>query len=231
MEQSKIFGIINKINSVAFLLLLVGGCVLIIWGIVSSNQWQDRRTVEVVQNDAGEEKEKIELVLGNIADIPGYDTQYVSLRSRGSGGKFSSSYSSSETRNVLFFTGSELTTHWLYQSHTFVIDQFRTLSLVDEKDKEKALAIYIETIKSDSNGDNNLDDGDLMTISLTDPNGMNYTEIDNEVQSVIDNNVVKDGKHLILLLQKNNKVVLKKYSLSTFKLVSEKVIDEISKKL
>lgn len=231
MEQSRVFGIINKINSILFLVLLAGGCFLIIFGIASSNRWQNRRAVEVVQNDTGEEQEKIELVLGNIASIPGYDTQYVQLRSRSSGGKFSSYSGGRKTRNVLFFTGSELNTHWLYQNHTFNINEFSILKQVHKKDKEKALAIYIETIKSDSNGDNSLDEDDLITISLTDPYGKNHTEIDNNVQSVIDSNVVEDGGYLILLMQKNNKVILKKYSLSTFKLASEKVINEISKKL
>lgn len=231
MEQSKIFGIINKINSILFLVLLAGGCFLIILGIISSNRWQDRRAVEVVQNDTGEKQEKIELVLGDIANIPGYETQYVRLRSRESGGSFSSGYSGGrEIRNVLFFTGKELTTHWLYKNHTFVINQFSTLTRGFEN-KEKALAIYIKSIKSDSNGDKSLDEDDLLTISLTDPYGKNYTEINTDVQSVIDYNVVEDGQYLILLLQKNNKVILQKYSLSSFKLVSEKVINEITKKL
>ena len=90
MEQSRIFGIINKINSVLFLVLLAGGSFLVAFGIVSSNQWQDRRAVEVVQDGKKEKQEKIELVLGNISNIPGFDTQYVTLRSRDSGGSFSS---------------------------------------------------------------------------------------------------------------------------------------------
>lgn len=231
MEQSKVFGIIQKINSIIFLVLLASGCFLIILGIFSTNRWQNRRAVEVVQNDTGEEQEKIELVLGNIASIPGYDTQYVRLRSRSAGGSFSSYSGGNETRNVLFFTGSDLNTHWLYQNHTFNITEFSILKQVHKNDEEKALAIYIETIKSDSNGDKSLDEDDLITISLTDPYGENHTEIDSKVQSVIDSNVVEEGKYLILLMQKNNMVILKKYSLSTFKLVSEKVINEISKKI
>lgn len=230
MEQSKIFRIINRINSVLLLVLLAGGCILIILGIVLSNRWQDRRAVEVVQDDAGEEQKKIELILGNIDNVPGFETQYVKLRSRASGGKFSKYSGGGETRNVLFFTGNELNTHWLYQNHTFIINEFFILHGYI-KDKEKALAIYIESIKSDSNGNNRLDHNDLITISLTDPHGQRYTEIDNEVQSVIDTNIVEDGRFLILLLQKDNKVHLKQYSLSTFEMVSQKVINEISKKL
>ncbi len=98
-------------------------------------------------------------------------------------------------------------------------------------DKEKAVGIYVEIIKDDSNNNNHLDRDDLHTIALTDPYGNKYTEIDSEVQSVIDRNIVENGKYLIILMQKENKVILRKYSLKTFKLASEKVIDEISKKL
>ena len=196
-----------------------------------SNNWQDRRAVEVVQNNGDEKQEKIELILGNITTIPGHDTQCVNLRSRTSGGKFSSYSGGGETRNILFFTGSELNTHWLYKKHTYLINEFSTLTKDINEDKRVAIAIYIETIKSDTDGNNGLDNNDLISISLTDPNGKNYTEIENQVESVVDINIGDDGKYLILLLQKNAKVILKKYSLATFDLVSEKVIDEISKKL
>ena len=230
MEKHKIFEIINRINSVLFLILLSGGCLLIILGIVSSNRWQDRRAVEVVQNNDDDEKKKIELILGNIATIPGYGTQYVKLRSGTSGGKFSSSSGGGKTRNVLFFTGKELSTHWLYDKHTFLVNEFSALTNDADENKKKAIAIYIETIKFDTNGNGGLDRYDLTSISLTDPYGKNYTEIETNVKSVVDINVGEEGNSLILLLQKNNKVILKKFSLSTFDLISEKVIDEISSK-
>ena len=231
MNQHKFFEIINRINSVLLLILLSGGCLLIILGIVSSNRWQDRRAVEVVQNNDEDKRKKIELILGHIASIPGYGTQYVKLRSRSSGGKFSSSSGGGKTRNVLFFTGKEFNTHWLYKTHTFLINKFSALTKDIDKDKKKAIAIYIETIKSDTNRNGGLDRNDLTSISLTDPYGKNYTEIETQVESVVDMNVGEDGNFLILLLQKNNKVILKKYSLSTFDILSEKVIDEISSKL
>lgn len=230
MENSKIFQIIKRINSILFLIFAAGGCLAVIFIIFSTNRWQDRRAVEVVQNNAAGEKDKIELVLGNIADIPGYDTQFVRLRSRASGGKFSSYSGGGETRNVLFVTGNELNTHWLYKSHSYLIDEFSILKQQIEKNKEKAVAIYIETIKDDSNNNNHLDRDDLHTIALTDPYGNKYTEIDSQVQSVIDRNVVENGEYLLVLMQNENKIILKKYSLKTFELASEKVIDEILKK-
>ena len=231
MDKTKIFELINRINSVLFLILLSGGCLLIILGIISSNRWQDRRAVEVVQNNDNDEKNKIELILGNIASVPGYETQYVKLRSRASGGKFASYSGGRKIRNVLFFSGEKLSTHWLYTKHTYLIKEFSTLTKDINEDKRVAIAIYIETIKSDTNGNNGLDNDDLITISLTDPYGKKYTEIENQVESVVDINLNDNGKYLTLLLQKNAKVILKKYSLATFNLVSEKVINEISKKL
>ncbi len=204
---------------------------MVIVVIISTNRAKYRRAVKVVQDNDAEEKDRIELVLGIIANIPGYDTQFVRLNSSTSRGKYSSYSGGGETRNVLFFTGSELNTHWLYKGHSFLIDKFSIINQNIEKDKVKAVAIYIETIKDDSNNNNHLDRGDLRTIALTTPYGKKYTEIDSKVQSVIDRNVVENGKYMIILMQKENKVLLKKYSLKTFELALEKVIEEISKKL
>jgi hypothetical protein len=235
MERSRVFDVINKINSVLLLVLLVGGGVLVITGIVLSNQWQDRRAVQVEPGDDADEK--MELILGNITDIPGHNAQYVKLHNRSRGGKFSSYSGGGETRNVLFFTGENLTTHWLFDEHNFFICEFTVLKnevnrYVDsEKDeKEVARAIYIEVIKSDSNGNQELDRGDFINIALSDPYGEKFKIIESDIQSVVDFNLVDEYRNLVLLFQKNDKVILKKYSLATFEVLSENVIDEISRK-
>ncbi|PUB80973.1 MAG: hypothetical protein DBP02_19620 [gamma proteobacterium symbiont of Ctena orbiculata] len=236
MDRSRLFDVINKINSVLLLVVLVGGGILIITGIVLSNQWQDRRAVQVTPDDGGDEE--IELILRDITDVPGHDTQYVKLHSRARGGKFSSYSGGGETRNVLFFRGVNLNTHWLYDEHTFYISEFAVLKnkvdkyLDSEKDKKEiAKAIYIEVIKSDTNRNEELDRNDAISVALADTNGENLKVIESDVQSVIDYNLVDEYRQLVLLFQKNDKVILKKFSLSTFEMLSENVIDEISRKL
>ncbi len=233
MEKSKVFDIINKINSVLFLFLLLGVGIVIIFGLVVSNNWQDRRAVQVVQHDDNE-KQKIELILGRINSVKGHDVQYIELYSRASAGKFSSSAGGGETRNVLFFTGKNLESHWLYDKHNYLVNVFTVVNNDASPDlneeKRLAKAIYIETIKEDTNGNGELDGDDLITISLAQPDGTNIKDIETGIQSVIDYDYLANDNSLILLFQKENKVIVKKYSLSTFKAESEKFINEISGK-
>lgn len=233
MNKSKVFDIINKINSILFLVLLLGVGVVIIFGLVASNNWQDRRAVQVVQDD--NEKQKVELILGSINIVTGHNVQYVELYSRENGGKFASSSGVGETRNVMFFTGKQLESHWLYDKHNYLINAFSVLSndaTSDPREEKRiAKAIYIETVKEDTNRNGELDGDDLITISLAQPDGTNLKDIETGVQSVIDHDLLADNNSLMLLFQKENKVIVKKYSLSTFKAESEKVINEISGKL
>lgn len=237
MGKSKIFDIIGKINSVLFLVLLSGIGVFVVFWVIAANNWQDRRAVEVVQD--GNEKESIELILGNIASVDGHDAQYVKLHSRARGGKFSSYSGRGEVRNVLFFTGDKLESHWLYSKNQYLIGKFSVLTheisaeLAEEKKGRKkiAKAIYMETITEDTNGNHELDENDLITISLVQPNGKSVTEIETGVQSVVDYDFLDDNESLMLLFQKDNKVIVKKYSLSSFEVKSETVVNEISRKL
>jgi hypothetical protein len=235
MDKSRLFDTINKINSVLLLLLFTGGIILVLTGIVMSNQWQNRRAVKVAEKPGSEHK--MELILGNIADVPGYSTQYVKLTTRRSGGKFSSSYGGGEMRNVLFFSGNDLDTHWLYEDHNHYITNFQVLSndqnppsMGAREEKKTAVAIYVKTIPADTSGNGVLDRGDLSNIALLTPDGKNLTEIERGIQSVIDYNLSEDDQQLVLLLQKQGQVILKKYSLSSFELISEKVIEEITGK-
>lgn len=232
MEESKIFRVINRINSVFFLLLLLGALFLILMATFQSNKWQDRRTVEVIEDTNSGETNKIDLILGGLNEIDGHNVQYVELESKRSGGKFSSGYSGGETRNILFFVGPDMDSHWLYDKHSNSIRTFSLLSKENNFDKsETVVALYIEVIKNDTNSDGELNDEDLSIVALIKPNGHQYIEIEKSIQSVIDKAVSDDGEHFLILAQIDNSVWLKKYSLTNFKKVSEKVITEVSKKL
>ena len=51
MEESKVFRIISRTNSILFLLLLLGIVILVVIGIFQSNKWQNRRAVEVIDQE------------------------------------------------------------------------------------------------------------------------------------------------------------------------------------
>jgi len=232
MEQNKLFQAVSRVNSVLFLLLMSGGVVLFLVIIFQTSDWQDRRTVEVNEDVNAVDEKKIELRLGTIQQVYGHDVQYVELHSRENSGKFSSGYGSTETRNVLFFVGEDMKSHWLYDSHRNVVNSISSLTKPGNyNDKEPAIALYVSVTRADSNGDGRLTNDDDITLALLRTDGDEYTEIETGIWEVLDREVTEDGKYLILLLQVGSNVLLKKYSLETFGKVSERVVTEISKKM
>lgn len=229
MEASRLFIIINRINAVVFLLLLIAASILFLSTLLASNHRNDNRTV-IVEEDKDNPREKLELVLGNMQEIHGHDNYYVELRTRSEGGKFSSGYGGGETRNVLFFVGNKLNSRWLYKKHDYLIERVETLDHeLNDKKTRRAQAIYIRSIKKDSNNNHELDSDDKSTIALTRPDGSGYTEILSDADSIIDKETSSDGKYLTVLYQTKGIVVLKKFSLHNFQLVSERVITELIK--
>ena len=95
------------------------------------------------------------------------------------------------------------------------------------EEQHMAKALYIQTIREDTNNNDELDSNDLITISLAQPDGTDVTDIETGIRSVIDYDYSAQNNTLMLLFQKENKVIVKQYSLATFKVESEKVVNEI----
>lgn len=83
--------------------------------------------------------------------------------------------------------------------------------------------------KSDSSEDGRLSEDDLVKVSITSPDGSNYTEL-GSYQSVIDHETDREGKILTLLAQVGSDILVQKYSLTDFKKLSEKKLTRIEKK-
>ena len=218
MKQIKIFRVIQRINSVLFFLLLVGGLGYFVFLSFQFNQWQHVNTVEVNETDKLEKK--IKLRLGRLHEINGHNSSYVELYSEGNSKKFSS-YPTRQIRNILFFVGKNVKSHWLYNNQLNLIISINPLSDdADENKKNPVISLAITLIKFDTNGDGILSDKDSKVISLIDPYGSNYTEIEDNITEIIDTNVVNNGKEFMLLVQIDSNIVMKKYSLIDFKKIS-----------
>jgi len=80
MEQNRFFIWTSRVTSILFLLLVVIAIGFMVYGILESNKWGQKNTVEVIGEQS--EDEKIEdLRLGNINKVCGKDIQYVKLNS------------------------------------------------------------------------------------------------------------------------------------------------------
>ncbi|MEY8214877.1 MAG: hypothetical protein RPR97_10410 [Colwellia sp.] len=231
MEENKFFKWAARVNSLLFLVLLVISIGFVSFGILESNKWSARNEVEVTDK-SGSSEEVEDLRLGDITKVCGSDIQYVKLNSSAKSRGFSSGGYGYTTRNVVFFEGVEMVSHWLFDTNSYSIREIDQLQKKadDCKDRE-TVAIYYEVRKEDADQNGKLDENDPLTIALTAPGGSNYTEIEVGITSVLDHSVDQSGSTLTLLIQDGELLLMKKYSLKTNEKISEREITRIGKKL
>ncbi len=230
MEQNKFFLWISRTASILFLLLIVVAIGFLFYGFSESKRWSNRNTVEITEEKPTTETVK-NLKLSNITKVCGKDIQYVKLSSGSNSKGFSSSSYRQSTRNVIFFVGEEMNSHWLYNTDNHLINKIVQLKTKAHNCKDKeTTAIYYETVKNDTNQDGKLNIEDEITISITSPDGKNYTELDTAITSVIDHSIDKDAKTLTILIQKEGSIIMKKFSLTNNQKISERKISRIGKK-
>lgn len=229
MDESKVFRVINRLNAILFLILLLGGVGLVLFFSIQANNFSTRGTVEVPSDPKDKHSPKVELVLGSVHGVHGHETQYVELKSRSRGGKFSSGYNRGTTKNVLFFVGKEGRTNWLFAKHTQLIRRVLPMNKYDSKEeKSETITIFYEIVENDSNDNQKLDDGDLFSIALTKPDGTNYVVLETGISSVVDTTLSKDGSNFAVILQKEGWVYLKNYNPKTLALKNSVRVLEIS---
>jgi len=230
VEQNRFFIWISRITSILFLLLIAIAIGFTVYGIFQSKNRTQVNTVEVVSesDEAGEY-----LKLSNIVEVCGVDSRYVKLNSsKTSRGFISKGGYGVLTRNIVFFVGVEMESHWLFDNDKYLINEIAQLSTKSYKcEDKKVVSIYYEIIKSDTNNDGDLNSEDNTTIAITSPDGQNYIELDTDITSVIDHSVDNDAKTLTILMQKGSLILMKRFSLENNQMISEEEISRIGKKL
>ncbi|MCU7958617.1 MAG: hypothetical protein KZQ58_01185 [gamma proteobacterium symbiont of Bathyaustriella thionipta] len=212
MEQNRFFLWISRASSVLFLLLLLLAIGFLFLGVFQSNKWNGRNTVEIVDDKINEGIE--DLRLSNITKVCGKDIQYVKLNSSRHSKGFSSGGYGSNIRNVVFFVGQDMQSHWIFDTNKYLIAKVIQLKTkTDDCKDSETVAIYYEVRKEDTDGNGKLDDGDSVTISLTSPDGLNYTEIESNITSVLDHSIDEEASILTLLLQSKKNLITPKAQL------------------
>ena len=229
MEKNRFFLTVNRINSVLILLVALGALISMIVLNILSSTYGSRNAVQVHDEKSNK---TVDLRLGDLEAMKGHDIETVKLFSDASARGFSSGYPGSQIRNILFLFGDDLKAKWLYESNNFLINCFCKLRASNKYNGEDpVIAVYVAVVKNDTNGDGDISAEDGLTLALAKPDGSDYTEIDKGIRKVLDSTVSADGQSVTFLLHIDTNIVAKKYSLSTFGLISERTISEISKNL
>jgi hypothetical protein len=139
----------------------------------------------------------------------------------------SSGYSSysSNTYNYVFFNLETEQYHRLLSTNEYVIYQtsgFPTLQYDPAKPDQPAPTVEWWTysvIKKDTNGNGYLDNGDDLTVGISDVGGNDYTELIENVDAIL-SQIYKDGSALFIIYSADKKNYIAKINPSTREVLS-----------
>ena len=208
------------------LLILIIGLVLYIFN--ETKIWFAPNEVEVKQTSTSKTYVDPEetLRLGTITKLNGNNIQYLRLNAI----KQKRGYQKN-TRNIVFFEGDDMKSHWLFETNNNKIEIIDHLQKSeDELEQRETIALYYQLRNEDTDNNGKIDKNDTLKIALTSPNGHDYTEITKGMTSVLDHSIDEDALVLTLLTQVEDTLIMTKYSLQTKMKISEREITRIGKK-
>lgn len=231
--MDRFFAIIGRINSVLLLIVLIGTSISVGWMTMASNRSEHRGAVEVPEAGSGSAR-SVKLTFNQIEEITGADAQMLQLGTHEYSAKFASGGGASETRNVLFLTGTEKAARWLFKDHKNIILTVSQLfpEPTDPKEQggQSTKALYFQYVTDDTDGDGKLSSDDRSNVALTTPNGVGFTVILHDVDRVFSYKV-PDQQHLSVIYQKGSKVRHARFLLTSLKLEVDQEIISVPSKL
>jgi len=230
MEDSKLIKTIWRFN--AYVIALAGILAIGVFSFASYQLFKDitrdRHTTEIVNIDP-ETKIEEKLELGAMERIAGSKSIMVPLNLEQ---EYDLLYSGKQTRSIRNFLFSNFTqkkNHWLLETNSYLISYYQQLRRGARYENDTdILAIAYEIIKSDTNKDKRLTSSDLLTISLTTPEGERYTELLIDVEHVNGYEVI-DEQALAILYKRGGQTYIAHVSLKEFKITSEIELSKIKK--
>ena len=193
MEESKLFRNIWRFNALAIAIASTLAIVVLVFAayMIYKETNRSRHRNEVVNIDP-ESTIKETFRFGNVDYIQGSDSVIVPLYSdqkfdyRYSGGK-----STVSTRNLLFSNMVSGTNKWLLPNNGFLISHYQLINESNSYERDKSIiTILYYIVKSDTNSDERLTEKDDLTIAFSTPEGENYTEVLDGIETVLGYDVI-----------------------------------------
>ncbi len=220
--MERFFVVVGRINSVLLLLVLLG--VGAAFSFMMVQQALDRdppeRVALVAEKTAGA-KAPVLLNLAQSEQIIGTDAAMILLKSEGHYSKVAPGQPS-EIRNILFLRGREKNTSWLFKNHQSLILAAEQVQKF-KSTEHPALALYVQFVANDSNGDGRLSAEDDSSIGLAKPDGSGFLPVVQGVSHVISYDMYDDDQ-LSLVYLRGTTIRHAKFSLARFKIDADKEI-------
>lgn len=212
-----LFTYIRRFNSLLLFVGLISFVLLVLWVIGSSTEWADRDVVTTAT--ASGTQEELRFRLEDFKDIPGAHTQMLKLTaSKAKAGIDYSSYKS-DTRNILFLSGDEQASRWLFPNQDNIIHtaaQLTTSSDEEDPGKNKATqALYFVYADQDTTGDGEITPADRSKIGLSKANGEGFTNVLSDIDHVYAVSLIAD-RSISILYRVGKSLRQARYSVGTF---------------
>ncbi len=220
MDNSKFFIWINRINSIAILLLLLCGLgfslIAVLDGLFAHGNKQTLSFDN--QQDSSNQEPELDLRLGQSNDVCGTDISYIELQTQPRSAGFSSGYHS-DSKNILFSQMATMENWWLFGANQQTIERITQLSASVGASLECESADTIAIMYEITTPDN-----DKRSIALSSPDGRHYQMISTGIDQLIESKVSRDGKFLITIEQVGESAFFRKYAISQREKITETVI-------
>lgn len=205
MNETGIFRLIWRFNAIGIAVAVVLGILLSLFALYMiiagvSGERHVRNIVNVENNISVKQHYQLgapSLVNGhNILSMPLYFGQ-----------KYNQSYyskgSSGNIVNYAFFNSASKEATWLFDHTKFLILKRHTLPTRTWEKKENVVEAFIYSlIKEDTNNDGRLTASDMVTVSISSPDGKSYTELLHGIKNLT--GVEQTGEDEIALVFENN---------------------------
>ena len=230
MEESKFFKNIWRFNA---LIIAVAGVlavlVLLFTGyLIYKEQTRSKHKNEIVNIDPETNIAEV-FRLGRVKHVKGSQSVIVPLYSdqnfdlRYSGGK-----STSSTRNLLFSNMHTEVSKWLLPTNEFLIPQYSLINKSNSySNEEDVITILYRVVKSDTNGDERLTENDELHISLSKPDGANFTEVLKGIDDVLGYELLNQ-KALAIMFNRGGQGFTAYVDLQNFKVIKEIELPKIN---
>ena len=237
MNTDSFFKNIWKING---LLLFLGSIsfIVIISYQLTKNIFRDNYRQEQTLDLADDATDTEKWSLGYPEEIHGNEYYFIPLESENKEIKenkekfqsfnlYSSNYSRTRSKNILFINSVTNNSYWLFDSVQQLIIQMQTLDSHDENEKLITTAIYYIVINDDTNNDGVYDSEDKRTLALTKPDGSNYSEIITGYDRIVEVQL-NDAGNLFVIYINNDKVHSMIVDLINFEIQTTKQLPRVS---
>lgn len=234
-EQSRFFRWVYRALALSGLLIVSMIAYVFIREVLFPGLWPASHTIEISDAPGKQGAPTIRMHVGRVIRIKGTAVKMIEMTtvtpgigSLRSGGK---NYGD-DIRNLIFIVEGQPKARWLFKKNLQRLRSIQQICACDDHAQSSdapATAIFLEVIRTDSNGDGELDWGDRPIPALLRPDGSGYTELGPSVEDILDTSLSEDGERFGLLINDGGKLLYREYAIADFALHSEQVLTELNR--